>query len=142
MQRKTALKKDKNNLGRNMSHGILASLLVMVITIAIFTGLIRSERITEGASGYCTVCIHLLSIIIGACVASKEEKGNVLRISLLLALVYCAVLIAMTAIVFGGQYQGISATIFVILTGCVIPVIMGKWRLNVGKARRSRKRSC
>lgn len=142
MHRKIALKKDKNNLGRNVSYGIAVSLLVMVITIAIFAGLIKSERITEGASGYCTVCIHLLSIIIGACVASKEEKGNILRISLLLALVYCAVLIAMTAIVFGGQYQGISATIFVILTGCVIPVIMGKWRLNVGKAHRSRKRSC
>ena len=142
MRRKIALKKDKNNLGRNVCHGIAVSLLVMVISIAIFTGLIRSERITEGASGYCTVCIHLLSIIIGACVASKEEKGNAIWISLLLALMYSIVLIAMTAIIFGGQYQGISATVFVILTGCAIPVIMGKWRLNVGKARRSRKRSC
>ena len=142
MRQKKAMKKGNNNFGRNIACGIMVSLITMVICIAIFAALIQSEAITEGARGYCSVGIHLTSIIIGSCVALKREKRNAIWISFMLAIMYCAVLITMTALVFGGQYCGISATVCVILTGCLIPIIMGKWRLNVGKAHRSRKRSC
>ena len=142
MHQKLTMKKRKNNFGRNMICGVAVSLLTMVVCIAIFAALIQSETITVGWCGYCVVGIHLMSIIIGVCVALKGEKGNALWISLMLALIYYTVLIVMTAIVFGGQYQGITVTAFVILTGCVMPVIMGKWHLNVGKGHRNRKRSC
>ena len=142
MHQKLTMKKRKNNFGRNMICGVAVSLLTMVVSIAIFAALIQSETITVGWCGYCAVGIHLMSIIIGVCVALKGEKRNAIWISLMLAIMYCAVLITMTALVFGGQYCGISATVCVILTGCLIPIIMGKWRLNVGKARRSRKCCC
>ena len=124
----------------SMPIGLIAGAVVsLVITLlGTFLGayLIISEKISEASIGYCAMIILLLSSGIGALLAACMIKHRWLPVCLGAGGIYYLILLATTAMFFGGQYQGMGVTAFVVLGGCGTVGLLG---LNRGKAA-SRKR--
>ena len=142
MNRKTFRKRESKNWGSVLTCGIVLTLVVMMISISVMAALMESTKINESAVGYYVVFIHLISILSGVRTVLRKQNEHKLYTSLFLGLLYWVMLLAMTALFFGCQYQGISVTIAVVMTGCVIAVIMENCRINVRKSGTSRKRRC
>lgn len=142
MSRKTLSNKEKQYQAKDIAVGIMICLVMMVMSIAIFAAMIQSNIIAEHTIGYCIVIIHLVSIMAGVSTILKAKQEHKLYSSLLCGFVYCGILIGLTALVFDGRYCGITATLSVILSGCVVPVILSNRRKNVRKIGGARKRRC
>lgn len=100
-----------------LAVGGIVSLLVTLLGAVLAANLISGEKIPEGSIGYCSMVILLLSSITGAAVAVNRIKHRKLYVSLLSGLIYYAVLLAITAIFFGGRYHGMGVTALVIAAG-------------------------
>jgi hypothetical protein len=50
------------------------------------------------------------------------------------------VLLSMTALIFGGQYDRVGVTAIAILSGCILAVLLGEKRKKSPKLQRGKKR--
>jgi len=82
----------------------------------------------------------LISSITGASVATSKCGKEKIYISLIIGIVYCALLMTITALFFGGEFRGIWVTIMVVLSGCMIAIITKRNRNNHLKLRRNKIR--
>lgn len=116
----------KKNRGRAMSipAGIgIALFLSMVITLAgsaLAAALVSSERIGEGAIGYASMLTLALAALAGAWIAVILIQRLRLQVSMIFGGCYYLFLLAMTALLFGGQYQGMGVTAIVVLAACAL----------------------
>jgi len=115
--------KGSKGLPQRLLAGITGSTFATIISIGIFSGMVSKGIIPEESVGYCAVAVLLFSIMVGSGIAiSKSTKR--MRISLYMGVIYCVLLLATTAVLFGAEYQGIGVTIFIVVIGCVLTVIV------------------
>ncbi len=98
--------------------GIFVSLLITLAGAALTAWLIASEKIGEGSIGYAVIVILIVASAMGALVAVSLVKRMRLQVCMLTGVFYYLTLLAMTALMFGGQYQGMGVSALVILAGC------------------------
>ena len=107
--------------------GTLISLAVTLAGSAMVSSLILGEKMGEGSIVVGTVVIRLLAAIVGACCAVAISKQHRLQVALLAGAGYYLVLLATTALFFGGQYQGIGISALIVFAGCgLVILISGK----------------
>ena len=99
--------------------GLLVSILFTVAGAAICAWLISSERIGEESIGLLAAVIVILAAAVGAFSASLTVKKMRLQICLLSGVCYFLVLLATTALFFGGQFKGIGIGLIAVSAGCV-----------------------
>lgn len=135
----------KKATGRAMSiPGGLAlsaavSLGVTLILSAVVAKMVDAELMGEGAIGYGSLVTLLTASISGAAFAAMKIKRQRLMVCLLSGLVYYITLLGITALFFGGQYQGMGITALVIAGGCGTVILMGM-KQGKGKEIRHRKK--
>ena len=112
--------------------GISMLTLTAILATMVMRGLIASDNIKYGI-----VAILLLSSASGSWKTKGKERGSFIEI-LGVGVCYFVLLLAITALAFGGEYNAVAVSAGVILTGCVAPLLLGKNRGNVGKTRRSK----
>lgn len=100
-----------------LAIGLAASLSITLLCTALIANLILSEKMNEAALGYGAMAILLLSSGAGSLIASVLIKHRWLLVSLGAGGIYFLTLLAITALFFGGQYQGIGVTALMILAG-------------------------
>ena len=100
--------------------GLLVSLVITVAGAAITAWLIASEKIGEGSTGYGVMVILALGAGLGALSAVYLIKRLRLQVCMLTGVCYYLSLLAMTALFFGGQYQGMGISAIVILSICAL----------------------
>ena len=123
-----------------LAVGAVVSVIVTLIGISICTSLISAERISTECADYCAIGILLLSTIAGSAVAIGKRGEKRLYMSLAVGSVYLVVLLAMTALFFGGRYQGVGVTAIVIFGGAILTVLLPEKLEMKAKAHRSKKR--
>lgn len=133
-------KKIKNSKTRNLPAGVFAglvlSLTVSILGAVILSLLIAGETVGEnGVDGGAKVILFLSSAL-GAWTATALTKGNTLLVSAITAAAYLLALLAMTAMFFGGQYQGVLSSAVCILLGAGSVALGKSIRKKPGKARR------
>lgn len=99
--------------------GGVISLLVTLAGAAITAYLVLKQRIVDGGIGYASMIILIISAAFGAWGAYNAIKKQRLQICLMSAAVYYLLLLAITALFFGGQYQGMGVTALVIVLGAL-----------------------
>ena len=125
-------------MGIGIGCGI--SMLVTILGSAMVAKLISAEVLREMAIGYSAMVIILVASAMGTGIAVKKVKKKMLQVSVLVGLTYFCMLLAMTALLFGGHYQGMGVTALLILAGCGFTVLMlGRERKTV-KFRKYRRR--
>lgn len=108
-----------------LGTGLLISAVVTIIGAMIVAWLVSHETLRESSIGYGTIGILLLSSTLGAWVAVKRIKRQRMVVSLLAGLCYFLLLVAITALFFGGQYSGMGVTAIVITAGSAAVGLMG-----------------
>jgi putative membrane protein (TIGR04086 family) len=113
----------KKATGRAMSlpagigAGGIAGYLLTLILSGLLAWLMHSERIALENIGYGSMIVILLSAALGAFVAQQLVKHRKIVVCLASGAVYYVLLMATTALFFGGQYQGMGVTFGMVLAG-------------------------
>jgi len=122
---------------RSIPAGIgWASLIMMGWTLtgaAITAWLILRGTMPEQWIGYCALVILIIGGYIGAWTSYTMIKHRRALVGGLAGATYMLCLTGVNAVFFGGQYEGIGATMLAILAGCGSWILMG---LRSGKRRK------
>lgn len=122
-----------------LAVGALVSMAVTILISAIGAHLIISKIVPQEQIGYCSIFALLAGSILGAVTASKKVKHKNLVVSFLSGLVYFFILLAATALFFGGQYEGMGVTFIVILLGTAAAALITSREGNRRSNRRRKK---
>ena len=110
--------------------------ITTVIGALVCAWLIHSETVGQESVGIGTLMILALGSAAGALTGIWVLKRMRLQISLLSGLAYYLLLLSVTALFLGGQYEGVIGAGFAILAGCGVVAllsIMPKKRGNAFK---------
>ena len=113
--------------------GLLVSLVITFAGAAVTAWLIVAEKIGEGTTGYAVMLILALASVLGALVAVNFVKRLRLQVCMLTGGCYYLTLLAMTALLFGGQYQGMGVSAVIILAGCALVAFLPTKNRRMGK---------
>ena len=102
----------------------LAVVLTLVGTAAV-AWLVNTGGLTEDGIGYGAMVILLLSAAAGSWAAISAVKHNRLVVGMSAGGAYLILLLGMTALFFGGQYQGVVPTALLVLRGSAGAVLIG-----------------
>lgn len=113
------------SIPKGIGIGLLISILITVAGSAMTALLITREALPENGIGYCAIVILILSASIGALVAYKSIKHRRMVVCMVHGLCYYLILLSITALFFGGQYQGMGVTALAVLAGCSAVGLLG-----------------
>lgn len=124
---------------KSMAGGIAVgwgiSVLATLLGAMIVAYLLSREMMQMSAVGYGTMIILLGASAAGAALASRCIRRKRLVVCLLSGGIYYVTLLAMTALFFGGQFEGIGVTCLVVMGGSLAVGLMGL----KGNSRRTRR---
>lgn len=134
--------KDRGLSTRRMVVGIAVCFLSVIVSITVVAGLASSGTIKEDRMDHWVALAHFISSILGSSAVIGKIRENRFVISLLVGVVYIAVLLSITALFFNGEYKSVLVTMFVVISGCFAATIVNNGGRKAGKTRISRKRRC
>lgn len=124
-----------------LALGAAVSLLVTLFGSVLSAWLVARESIPESGIGYCAMVILLLAGIAGSAVAVERIKRRRMLVCMLSGGIYYACLLGMTALFFGGQYQGMGVTALMVFCGVMLVLLAGIRREGRGDYRKTKIRS-
>ena len=124
-------------MGIGIGCGI--SMILTILGAGLAAKLISAEVLRENAIGYGAMMIILISSIAGAGIAVNKVKKRMLQVSVLVGMFYYALLLAMTALFFGGKYQGMGVTALLVMAGCGVVVLMAGREKKTKKYRKGKR---
>lgn len=124
-----------------LAWGIVTGMVASVCAAGATGEMILSGVIQWEHAGYIIMCILLCGSFLSAAVSCSKIKRQVLVICGLSGMLYFGILLAITALFFGGQYEAVGATAAMVFAGSGCAAIM-KCRDNAGgKGRRRGSRN-
>ena len=98
--------------------GVGISIALTLAGAAVVAWLLNGQKLEQSQIGYGSMVTLLLSSALGAWAACTLVKHRTMVVCLATGGGYFASLLAITALFFGGQYQGMGVTFLVALAGC------------------------
>ena len=117
-------KKDKG-LPEALGIGLLAGVILTLLGTGLLALLIGNETMDITAMSPGCIVIHLIGSALTGLVAYGVMKRQRIVVCALSALCYFLVQVGITALFFGGQYQGIGAGVLSIIGGGVLSILPG-----------------
>lgn len=108
-----------------LALGTMVSIVITLIGAVVSAAMISSETIPEGSTGYCALAVLLISAITGAIAGAGKVKEKRLYVCGMIGVIYFLILLATTALFFGGQYEGVGVTALVIFGGNLGACLLG-----------------
>lgn len=108
-----------------LAMGLGGSLTCTILMSAVLATLINKEAIPLEAAGYGSVVTLLLSAALGAWISAAAVKRQWLAMCLSTAALYYVSLLCLTALFFGGQFEGMGVTALMVLCGAAIVILLG-----------------
>ena len=105
--------------------GVLTAFLIALIGSAVTAWLILGEKIGESSVGYCSALITLLASAAGAEISWMRTKRLRLQVCLITGAGFYLLLLALTAVFFGGVYLGMGMTAISVLCGSGAVALLG-----------------
>ena len=118
--------------------GLLVSMVITLAGAAAASHLVASEKIGEGSIGFAAMIILALASVMGAWCAISLVKRQRLQVCMMAGGCYYLTLLAITALLFGGQYQGMGVTAIVIAVGCSLVALLPN---KIGSKIKTKKRA-
>lgn len=114
----------KIGFSAGLAAGWFSSVIITVICATVVTHMILSEMIEEGSLNVMVGIILSIASIVGAVVSSSLLKEKYLPVCMGTGACYLLTLLAMTALVFEGQYQSVGIGTVIILLSCGLTAII------------------
>lgn len=119
--------------------GVLASVAVTLLLCALLTWIFLGEKIDDHYLGYGVMLTLLCASAIGALIGVGCIKRRRLLVCAACGVGYYVVLLALTALFFGGQYHAVGVTALLVIAGSICVGILGG--KGEGKRKKSRRNS-
>lgn len=115
-------------ISSGLAAGAGVSIGVTVMISIVLALLVDAELISWESIGYGIMITVFLSSFLGSVTACTTIKRQRVVVSFLEGMIYIAVLLAITALFFGGQYQAVGETIILVIggSGCASMIGAGK----------------
>ena len=123
-----------------LGWGLLTSVVITLSGCLLTAHLINREILSWDHSGYGVMVILLLSAWAGAAVTAAKIKRRKAVMCIGAGTAYFLLLMAMTALFFGGRYSGVGETGLMIFCGSMLGILTGireKRGRNIPKLRSS-----
>ena len=121
--------------------GLAVSLVLTVIGVSIVVTLVLGDKLGQEAVGYASMGILMLSAALGAWLAAALVKRRWMIVCLGAGGSYYLTLLAITALFFGGQFQGMGVTALTVLGGCGCVGLLGLRGEKTGRKKVKKYRS-
>lgn len=108
-----------------IAMGTCLSMIVTILSCAILAWMVDNEKMQWEKIGYGIMVVILMASFLGALLSFQKTKRQRLMVCLLSGVAYLAVLLSLTALFFGGQYQAVGVTSVLILAGSGTAGILG-----------------
>ena len=108
--------------------GAVYALLWTLMASGLLGWLIQTEQLAEKSVGYGSMVIFLTASMLGAGMAYRKVKHQRAIVCLSSGGIYQMLLLAVTALFFGGQYYGFGVTVFLIMGGSAATIFLGMER--------------
>lgn len=118
--------------------GAAISLGITLLAAAVLAKLVASEILEEKNIGYGVMLMLLIGAYTGALGAYGKVKRQRLKVCLLSGVVYFGILLSITALFFGGQYEAVGVTAILVLGGSMTAGLLGLRQNRGGKKRKIR----
>lgn len=106
-----------SSIPAGLGAGAVVSVLVTMVGTAVLAKLLDQETIRWEAVGYGILFMVMLSAMLGGITAMKKIKRQPGIVCLLSGFVYWGILLSITALFFGGQYEAVGVTLLLIAGG-------------------------
>ncbi len=106
-----------SSIPAGLAYGTAVSILITAAGTMLIGNMIHTERLQWEQVGYGILIQILAASFLGAWTAYRKIKRQRLLVCLLMGLVYLILLLSMTALFFGGQYQAVGVAAGLILAG-------------------------
>lgn len=117
-----------------MVSTILTALITAVLAVLLDKEIIRWENV-----GYGVLAMVMLSAFCGAVTANAKIRRQRFLVSLMSGLVYFGILLSITALFFGGQFEAVGVTGLLVAGGCACAALPsgGQGRRGYSRIRRA-----
>lgn len=116
-----------------LAMGALMSLAITVAGAGILAKLLDMEKMIWENIGYGIMILLILSSFFGGLTAYKRIKRQRLLVCMASGAVYYGLLLSITALFFGGQYEAVGVTALLVLGGSLAAGMLG---LRQGKKKK------
>lgn len=122
-----------------LAAGAIVSVVITLLLAVVIGRLVDTEKIQWDNVGYGIMILLITASFFGSAIASARIKRQRMIICLLSGAIYFALLLSITALFFGGQYEAVGVTAALILAGSGTAGLLGLGRKGEGirKKRRS-----
>lgn len=134
------MKQTSTYTGRSLSvpagllFGTGISISVTVLGAVVVAYLLEHETVKWESVGYGVLFVLLLASFLGAKASWMKIKRQRMMISLMSGILFYAVLLSMTALFFGGQYESAGVTLVLVIAGSCTAGILGNVANREGSA--------
>lgn len=122
-----------------LTLGAAASLTITILSVMLIAKLLSAEYMEEKNIGYGVMITIMSASFLGAVLASARIKRRILLSCILSGGIYFCILLSITALFFGGQYEAVGVTAILVMGSAIlaaltcIPGREKKKRRRVGK---------
>lgn len=120
-----------------IAYGVGISMGITLTGTAFLTWMLNREIIVWEKIGYGIMVVLLLSAFLGALMANRKIKRQRMLVCVIEGATYLAALLTITALFFGGQYDGVGVTACLVAGGSCAAGVLG---LRQGRGATSAKR--
>lgn len=117
MHRKTATTGRALSMPKGLALGAAVSLCISMVGIILLSFLIEKERFQLENIGYAILAMLLISSYAGSATAISKIKHRLALVCISSCGIYFAILILISALFFGGQYEAVGVTGCIVLAG-------------------------
>ena len=119
-----------------LALGAGVSLVLTIALAALIVKLVQTETLQQNQIGYAVMVLLLISSFLGATIARGRVNNRRAMVCMLSGMIYFLILVSITALFFGGQYEGFGATALVVLGGAGTAALLSAGRAGKGAGRR------
>ncbi len=128
------------SMSGGLASGGITSLGFTLLYVFVLAKALDMQVIAWEKIGYYIMVMLVLSSALGAIVSVSRIKRQRLMVSFLSGIIYFAILMSITALFFGGQYEAVGITALLILAGAVCVGLLGIRKNRGGKRKIAVKR--
>lgn len=122
--------------------GTLGAAAVTLAGAAVTAKLVDQEILPQENIGYAVMVLLITAAWTGASLSKKRIKRRIGLVCLLSGACFYVLLLAMTALFFGGHYDGAGETALLVFCGSLLPAIGKSGGKSRTKMRRIKIRNC
>lgn len=128
-----------SSLWAGLAFGGAVSTGITLVITAVLAKLLDLEKLQWENIGYGILIMIITSSFMGAIVAFGKIKRQRMVVCMLSGVVYLGIMLTVTALFFGGQFEAVGVTVLLIAAGCGSAGLLGLREKRGGNRRKGKR---